>query len=88
MVGERDGWQCCYCRVALTLETSTLEHVIPAALGGTNAYSNLKLACEPCNWERGQALGGCGRHARPRRPARQARANQRDRALRRRGLAS
>lgn len=31
---------------------ATLDHVVPVSKGGTNAYTNLKLACAKCNNER------------------------------------
>lgn len=48
-VGQRDGWHCRYCKTALTLYTSTLDHVIPRSLGGSWRPHNLCLACERCN---------------------------------------
>lgn len=49
MVGRRDGWACHYCQCRLTYATATLDHVVPRALGGTNALYNLRLACKGCN---------------------------------------
>jgi hypothetical protein len=43
---------CCHCGEPLTIETSTLEHIIPRVLGGGSG-NNLTLACGPCNWDRG-----------------------------------
>lgn len=40
---------CCWCDVPLTMETATLEHIVPLARGGLDNMNNLKLACEPCN---------------------------------------
>lgn len=39
---------CFYCRLELTAETATLDHVVPRALGGSNKPSNLRLACREC----------------------------------------
>lgn len=60
-VAERDGWFCFYCQCRLfhpkdkdlgkTL--ATLEHVIPRWAGGTNAMTNLAIACAQCNVEAG-----------------------------------
>lgn len=38
---------------------ATIEHVLPKSQGGTNAWSNLKMACKGCNTAREQwaALG-------------------------------
>ena len=48
-VGGRDGWRCYYCKTTLTLYTSTLDHVVPRAMGGSNGLANLRLACDCCN---------------------------------------
>jgi 5-methylcytosine-specific restriction endonuclease McrA len=40
---------CKYCGVELTLETSTLDHVIPRSKGGKTEGGNLVLACKTCN---------------------------------------
>ena len=48
---EKWGRQCAYCRAKdVPLE---VEHIHPRANGGTNRVSNLTLACEPCNREKG-----------------------------------
>ncbi len=44
---------CHWCKKELTRETATIEHIIPLGLGGINNMNNYKLACEPCNIERG-----------------------------------
>lgn len=49
LIGKRDGWHCHYCKTSLTLYTSTLDHVVPKALGGTLNSCNLRLACDHCN---------------------------------------
>ena len=41
--------RCFKCRCQLDRKTATLDHRIPLAKGGTNAESNLQLACEKCN---------------------------------------
>lgn len=45
---------CCYCKKVFLFAELTVEHVIPLCLGGTNDPSNIALACEPCNNERGR----------------------------------
>lgn len=50
---KRDGPRCWICGRRLTMITATLDHVIPRSKGGTNALRNLRLACSPCNSERG-----------------------------------
>lgn len=47
---------CCYCNKHLTIETSTIEHIIPRSLGGSNDHSNLDIACRECNSELGSVL--------------------------------
>jgi len=48
--------KCCWCECDLTLDTSTIEHVIPLARGGLDNTNNRKLACEPCNSARGSDM--------------------------------
>lgn len=62
-VYERDGDTCWYCgRQLMSLEGlgkfvnrklppdyPTLEHVIPAAIGGSNNHKNMRAACTKCN---------------------------------------
>lgn len=50
---RRDGPLCHWCRTA---DGTTLDHVIPKALGGTWALTNLVLACFDCNQARGLRL--------------------------------
>lgn len=47
------GNGCNWCWRILTLETSTLDHIIPLIRGGSNGVDNLCLACYDCNQERG-----------------------------------
>lgn len=44
--------QCRWCACSLTIDTSTLEHVIPLARGGLDQANNWTLACYPCNQDR------------------------------------
>jgi hypothetical protein len=60
-LAARDGWACAYCGVGLVLApwqpAATVDHVMPKALGGNGrALSNMALACEPCNREKGESL--------------------------------
>src|ERR1700675_2607860 len=50
---ERDGLICCYCDLVLTLETITLDHIVPDSKRGTFNTTNLTIACKPCNNKRG-----------------------------------
>jgi 5-methylcytosine-specific restriction endonuclease McrA len=45
--------RCSYCGAELTLETSTLDHVVPRSSGGRDIMRNLALACHACNLEKG-----------------------------------
>lgn len=45
---------CCYCKRVFLVTELTVEHIIPLCLGGTNEPSNIALACQPCNHERGR----------------------------------
>lgn len=60
---ERDGWVCqlCFLDVArdesrLWPRSATLDHILPRALGGSDADENLRLACRDCNTRRGVNL--------------------------------
>jgi len=46
--------QCVYCGEPLTLETLTMDHVIPLSRGGTNFERNKAPACWPCNFAKAQ----------------------------------
>lgn len=48
--------KCHWCEKKLTLETSTLEHIIPLARGGLNQRNNMALACVECNQARGSDM--------------------------------
>lgn len=59
---ERDGHQCRYCGQHGT-ETHGpdgkawhVDHVWPLKLGGQSKASNLALACEPCNLQKGDRV--------------------------------
>lgn len=46
---ERDGPQCLFCPTELTVETATIEHIVPVTGGGTEHINNKALACDDCN---------------------------------------
>ena len=48
--------KCHWCKKILTLDTSTLDHKIPLALGGLDNKNNWVLACKPCNHDRGSEM--------------------------------
>jgi hypothetical protein len=50
----RDGLGCCYCSQGVEHGARlTLDHILPASMGGTNAAGNLVTACNRCNSVRG-----------------------------------
>ncbi len=50
---KRYGSTCYYCEGRFNPDDLTLDHVIPRMRGGSNKLSNLVLACEPCNRDKG-----------------------------------
>ncbi len=48
---EKWGRRCCYCGATNVL--LQIDHVVPKARGGSDRVSNLVLACEACNLEKG-----------------------------------
>ncbi len=48
--------RCWYCRKALTLDDSTLDHVVPRCNGGKRV-NNTVLACSDCNLAKGNKPG-------------------------------
>lgn len=53
------GPNCHYCGVLLTPVTATLDHIVPASMGGCSDLWNLVLACSPCNTALGATTGKC-----------------------------
>lgn len=49
----RDGLFCCYCDKPLTLETVTMEHIVPDSRRGTFNTTNLTVSCSEHNNQRG-----------------------------------
>jgi len=47
---------CHWCQTPLTIETATLEHIIPLHRGGLDNENNMALACKPCNEKRGHNM--------------------------------
>jgi len=62
---ERDGWQCQICGsdTPRSLRGSNdpcapeVDHIVPLALGGRHAASNLQCACRRCNGKKGASNG-------------------------------
>jgi 5-methylcytosine-specific restriction endonuclease McrA len=52
-VFARDGRACYRCGAY----ANSVDHVLPVALGGTHALSNLRPACSRCNSSTGASLG-------------------------------
>ena len=46
------GSVCYLCDTELDMENSTIDHLIPKSLGGTNYLDNLALACYDCNHDK------------------------------------
>src|ERR1019366_6122295 len=49
----RDNSCCQYCGKEFVSKDLTLDHVTPKCYGGKKLWTNIVLACGPCNWERG-----------------------------------
>ena len=49
MLVERDGLRCHYCDHMMTYQEAQVDHIQARARGGTDAPSNLVLACSRCN---------------------------------------
>ncbi len=46
--------KCChFCQAKLTLDTATVDHLVPISRGGSNNASNKALACKDCNNRKG-----------------------------------
>ena len=52
-VARRDGWRCHICRLKVTREDWSLDHLIPLSHGGEHTYANVALAHHRCNARRG-----------------------------------
>lgn len=54
-----DGWCRCYrCGQQLTLETLTVDRIVPGCKGGRYVRTNIRPACSACNSETGGSLRG------------------------------
>lgn len=57
-IADRDGYRCWYCEIPFyEYGEVTIEHEIPRSAGGTDALTNLRLACKPCNAAKGGIHG-------------------------------
>jgi 5-methylcytosine-specific restriction endonuclease McrA len=50
--------QCYLCKVPLTVETMTVDHIVPRSRGGTHDLGNLAPACVICNVSKADSLPG------------------------------
>ena len=68
MIGNvRRGWKrllndggilrCHWCLELLTLESVSVDHLLPLSLGGDSQPENLTHSCKPCNFARGNLMG-------------------------------
>jgi 5-methylcytosine-specific restriction endonuclease McrA len=64
----RDRYVCQYCKVQVTEQLATLDHVHPISKGGGNTWENLTTACKPCNYNKGAHIGKMRPHQVPYRP--------------------
>lgn len=47
---------CKYCGIGLSIDTSTIDHVVPLCKGGRWNKDNLVLSCQMCNRTKADAL--------------------------------
>ncbi len=52
-VYARDGGRCQYCRTRVPWREATYDHVLPRSRGGTTGWTNIVIACRPCNQAKG-----------------------------------
>lgn len=62
---HRKHWPCRYCGALLTVETATVDHIKPKALGGKNRPKNFALACLRCNQKKADSYHGTKRNIDP-----------------------
>lgn len=48
-VAQRDAFSCQYCGQKKVLSKLTYDHVVPRAAGGKTEWTNIVMACYPCN---------------------------------------
>ena len=53
---QRDNFTCQYCGKNFSREDLTIDHVIPKSRGGKSNWTNVVLACGPCNAKKGSRL--------------------------------
>lgn len=50
---EQFDGRCSYCKHVFHISELTVDHLIPACRGGTEAYTNLVASCRQCNHLKG-----------------------------------
>jgi 5-methylcytosine-specific restriction endonuclease McrA len=50
------GLKCWWCQECLPKNKLTIDHLVPKSHKGSNSLENLRLACLPCNKDRGNSL--------------------------------
>lgn len=61
-VARRQDFKCAICGLIVDITTQgrpnsgTIDHITPRARGGSDAFRNLQLACQPCNQSKGDSL--------------------------------
>jgi 5-methylcytosine-specific restriction endonuclease McrA len=63
LIFERDGWLCRLCTRPVRPDVPpnhprepTIDHILPASLGGSYTYDNLWTACRQCNSKKGNRV--------------------------------
>lgn len=49
----RDSGRCQYCAGSLPLSEATYDHIVPRSRGGRTSWTNIVIACRPCNQRKG-----------------------------------
>lgn len=50
---KAQGGRCAYCRTNIKRSSRHVDHIVPLALGGSNARTNIQIACPSCNRSKG-----------------------------------
>ena len=50
LIGEDTS--CTYCGKSLTMENSSVDHIIPLSRGGDDCEANMQIICRGCNMEK------------------------------------
>lgn len=53
---SKTGGKCEYCGRTCNKKNMTIDHVLPVSRGGLTEIQNLRLACYPCNQEKGNGI--------------------------------